>query len=197
MRIDNQRSMRRLRPLKLGQCHRNLKNNKANGNRQRKEKDNDDAICTNTLNCLIKEVQLALRFYDLISARTDAHSLLVLANEGFATWSFIDLGPIVHLFTCRRVNKESLEHENTGNCETSSRYNLTRRPRQIFDAQIRKDLYLYSKPYAQLLSMSQTTSMRKSIFFELTRCSSREPNTCNPWNPVYSTPTLFLSNEPM
>jgi hypothetical protein len=193
MKIDNQRSMRRLRPLKLGQCHRNLKNNKANENRQQKEKDNDNAICTNTLKCLRKEVQPALRFYDLISARTDAHLLLVLANEGSATWSFIDLDPIVHLSTCRRVSKESLEHEYTRNCGTSSRYNLTRRPRQIFDAQIRKDLYLYSKPYARLLSMSQTTSMRKPICLELTRCSSREPNTCNPWNPVYSTPTHFLS----
>jgi hypothetical protein len=141
----------------------------------------------------MKGVQPALRFYDLISARTDVHLLLVLANEGSATWSFIDLDPIVHLFTCRRVSKENLEHENTGNCGTSSRYNLTRRLRQIFDAQIQKDLYLYSKPYSQLLSMSQTTSMRNPICLELARCSSREPNTCKPWNPVYSTPTLFLS----
>jgi hypothetical protein len=72
-------------PLKLGQYHRNLKNNKANENRQQKEKDDGNAIRTNTLECLIKEVQPALRFYDLISARTDAHLLLVLANEGCAT----------------------------------------------------------------------------------------------------------------
>jgi hypothetical protein len=63
----------------------------------------------------------------------------------------------------------------------------------------RKNLYLHSKPYAhRLLSQSskdnttfQMNSMENPIRLELTRCSSRGPNTCSPWNPVYSTPTLF------
>jgi hypothetical protein len=121
-------------PLKLGQYHRNLQNIKADESCQQKEKDNDNAICTNILKRLIKEVQPALRFYDLISARTDAHLLLALANEGCATWSFIDLDPIAYLFTCRRVSKENLEHENTGNCGASCRCNPTHRPGQMFDA---------------------------------------------------------------